>query len=92
MGRPLPQIHFVFTHFIGAVNRVWLRTLSYFPLPIELSKAECAKEKKGTLSRFNLKKKRILSESNWVNYCIKYLEQKAWKSFVYVYIMMENLN
>lgn len=41
MGRPLPQIHFFFTHFefkisakgssgLGGVNKVWLRILSYF--------------------------------------------------------------
>ena len=73
---------------IGCGYELW--AILHYPLSWAIP--ECAKEKNGKLSRFNLKEKRILSESNWVNYCIKYLEQKAWKSLVYVYIMMENLN
>ena len=37
--------------------------LSYFPLPTKAI-AECAEEKNGSWSCFNLKQKRILSESN----------------------------
>ena len=86
MDRPLPQIHFVFTQF-NVSNELFI-----FQYPLSWAIAGCAKEKNGKLSRFNLKEKRILSESNWFKYCIKCLEQKTWKSILYVYIMMENLN
>ena len=92
MGRPLPQMHFVFTHFKFKVStRVGMGTrgewigcgyelLTVFHYPLSWAIAECTKEKKRKLSHVNLKEKRILSESNWVNYCIKYLEHKTWKS------------
>ena len=45
--------------------------LPIFHYPLSWARAECPKEKNGKLPRFNLREKRILSESNWVNYCIK---------------------
>ena len=39
--------------------------------------SEYAKDKNGMLSRFNLKEKRTFSGRNWVNWCIKYFEQKT---------------
>ena len=39
--------------------------LTIFHYPLSWAIAECAKEKNGNFSHFNLKEKRILSESNW---------------------------
>jgi len=49
---------------LGGAKRLGYDLLAIFHYPLSRAIAECAKEKNGKLSRFNLKEKRILSESN----------------------------